>query len=152
MTHRFAMRRSVLVQVLIIVPMVLIILALALTGHFAGGIEGQSDNELTSTLIAVLVLVAASLFSLFMLNQVRYEVSGQGVAIFVGPFRLGIHWKAVRDIKFYRLPMAKQPYGVAVHFRQRGLTRRKILMPENVQALHEVLQQQWQHYQQEQKQ
>lgn len=149
MSEKFVMRRSWLTQAIVVLPSLMLLWLLAWNGHFAGGIERYADNALTSTVLAGLIIGIATISALFLFNNVRYEIDQQGVAVFTGPFRHGIRWKAVRDIRFYRLPFSQTPFGVAVFYRQRGMVRRKILVPEHIAELHEALAVAWQRFQQE---
>jgi len=150
MIKKYSMRRmSVLTIVMLLIPMLAVVIALAIDGHLNGGVEKMTDEHWVEILLGMLFVVAISLLTLYFFQSIRYEISDHGIAIFFGPFRQGIVWKAVRDIQLYSLPFQRKPYGVAVYYRVAGLPQRKVLMPEDMNELLADLLSRWTHHKEE---
>ena len=147
MIKKYSMRpMSTLTIMMLMLPMLAIIVALAIDGHLNGGVEKMTDEHWVEILLTLLVVVAVSMLTLYFFQSVRYEVSDHGIAIFFGPFRQGITWKSVRDIQLYSLPFQSKPYGVSVFYRVAGIPQRKVLMPENMHELLADLLSRWAHH------
>ena len=147
MIKKYPIRRmSMLTMVMLLLPMLAVIIALAIEGQLNGGVEKMTDEHWVEVLLSLLFVIAVSLLTLYFFQSIRYEVSDHGIAIFFGPFRHGIVWKSVRDIQLYTLPFQRKPYGVAVYYRVAGLQQRKVLMPENMNELLADLLSRWTHY------